>query len=414
MHPVLFEIFGYQLRTYGFAMATAFAINILLVYRRAPVERQDQNVALNTCLWIVIGTLIGGRLLFALTQWSDFVSEPKKLISFWEGGLVFYGGFIGSYVAAIGYLTWMNLPPKQRNRFIYSLVGLTLALGYLFSLPKALGTEPVNGSFGQWFLFWKYGLHHCVGFLTAFPIVSGYSLFTMRGEEKDYRLLPILDLLSPYVGLGLAIHRGFGCFLNGCCYGRPTDSFLGVQFPLDHAGTKYYGINAHLHPSQLYESLNGLIIFFALLWFRKRKKAEGEVTAWLLIIYAINRYIIEFVRGDKLRGEVGVGTPLVTFVILFAAVTAGLFALLYWARRRGIAKGIAEPDDPKKVYGFFAVGMALMFCLTVFGELIRIDGTISAIGPLSTSQFIGYWTFVAGFAIFVISRYLGRRAEPLN
>lgn len=413
MHPILFEIFGYPIRFYGLAMATAFIVNIAMVYRRAPLENEDRDVVINTTLWIVIGTLVGGRLLFAFTQWEDFVTEPKRLISFWEGGLVFYGGFIGSYIAAMGYLLWVNIEKKQRNQFLIMLAAVSLIVGYILSGVRILRGGAIGEGVFHYLAFWNYNVHHSAGFIVAFVLVYTYWSWRTRNQEKQHKMLNIVDMLSPYVGLGLAIHRTFGCFLNGCCYGHPTDMPWGVQFPLEHVGTKFYGITAHLHPTQIYEAMNGMIIFFVLVWFRKRKKADGEVTAWLLMIYAINRYWIEFFRGDRLRGSLGEPTSLGVFVLGFAVVACTLFAVLFFVRKKGIARGIAPEDSPGKVYGFFAFGVIFMIILTIIGELLRSDPTLLEIGPISTSQFLGYLTFIAGFLIYVFRHYLGKRVKPL-
>jgi len=220
-------------------------------------------------------------------------------------------------------------------------------------------------------------------------------------------------MLSPYAGLGLAIHRAFGCFLNGCCYGRETTVPWGVQFPLEHPGTKWYGLTAHLHPTQLYEALNGLSIFFILLWFRKRKRSEGEVTGWLLMIYAVNRYFIEFFRGDKKRGDLGEPTSAAMFLFGFAIVAAILLAVLYYVRKRGLTANNLEKDKPAVVFSRFFVLMGFLLVLTLACELFRREPTLATIGPISTSQFIGYLTFSAGFLIYVITHYLGRKAKPL-
>ena len=413
MHPILFEIFGYPIRFYGLAMAMAFIFNIALAYRRCSVEKLDRDVVINTTLWVVIGTLVGGRLLFAFTQWEEFVTSPKKLISFWEGGLVFYGGFIGSYIAAMGYLLWVNMKKKQRTRFLIMLIGITLVIGYITSGVRILKGNPIGEGVLHYLAFWNYNVHHSAGFIASFVIVFVYWSWHTRKQERFHTILPIFDLLSPYVGLGLAIHRTFGCFLNGCCYGRPTDFPWGVQFPLTHVGTKFYGITAHLHPTQIYEALNGMTIFFVLIWFRKRKKVDGEVTAWLLMIYAINRYLIEFFRGDRLRGDLGEPTSLAVFVLGFVVVSAALFAILVSARKRGIASGVAPADDPKKVFSFFGFGVGIMIILTIIGEMLRPDPTLATIGPISTSQFIGYLTFIAGYVTYVTLHYLGKRLDPL-
>ena len=450
MHPILFEIFGYPFRFYGLAMATAFIVNIALVYRRSPIEGQDRQVVLNTCLWIIIGTLVGGRVLFAFTQWGEFSSEPWRIFSFWEGGLVFYGGFIGSYIAALGYTLWVNMNKGEKKLFKWGLLAGTLVAGYALSGISILRGNGIKVSFFgkelitditisgkeiysggglkilhylqdpelakgifHWLFFPNYGLFHCIGFIVAFTALFTYISVKSYKRAKENRILPILDILSPYMGLGLAIHRSFGCFMNGCCYGRETLLPWGVQFPLEHPGTKWYGFAAHLHPTQLYEALNGMSIFFILLWFRNKKRSEGEVTGWLLMIYAINRYFIEFFRGDSKRGDLGEPTSALVFLLGFAAVVSILLAILYLVRKRGISKEILPPDDSKMVFGRFFILMGFLLVLTFVCELFRREHTLVMVGPISTSQFIGYFTFSAGFVIYVVTHYLGRKAKPL-
>ncbi len=68
--------------------------------------------------------------------------------------------------------------------------------------------------------------------------------------------LEVFDYFSPAFGLGLGIAR-IGCFLNGCCFGTPTDLPWGISFT---PGSIPYAVyfDAPLHPSQLYTSLYGL------------------------------------------------------------------------------------------------------------------------------------------------------------
>ena len=58
MHPILFEIFGYQVRSYSMAMATGFVVGILLLRRRAVYEQFDVNFVLNTALLTIFGTIL--------------------------------------------------------------------------------------------------------------------------------------------------------------------------------------------------------------------------------------------------------------------------------------------------------------------------------------------------------------------
>lgn len=123
---------------------------------------------------------------------------------------------------------------------------------------------------------------------------------------KQEKILPFFDLFSPYSALGLAIHRTFGCFFAGCCYGKPTALFWGVVFPPDSIPSRAFGSNVPVHPSQLYEALSAMFIFFVLLWYRKRKRQDGEMALLFLIIYSFIRFFTEFLRGDNVRGFIGI------------------------------------------------------------------------------------------------------------
>ena len=113
-------------------------------------------------------------------------------------------------------------------------------------------------------------------------------------SEKRLPLLSTLDLFAPTVGLGLIFTR-VGCFLNGCCFGTPTDLPWGVEFPNDSIPFYIFGTE-HLHPAQLYSSLYGLLLFLVLHWRLKHKSFDGQVVSLLFMVEAIFRYLIEYVR----------------------------------------------------------------------------------------------------------------------
>jgi phosphatidylglycerol:prolipoprotein diacylglycerol transferase len=89
--------------------------------------------------------------------------------------------------------------------------------------------------------------------------------------------------------LGTAVGR-VGCFLNGCCYGKITESAIGVTMQ-----------GAKRHPVQLYES--ALLLVFGLVVFsiRKQPRERGRLWRMVLLGYAILRFSLEFVRGDPVR-----------------------------------------------------------------------------------------------------------------
>jgi len=174
-------------------------------------------------------------------------------------------------------------------------------------------------------------------------------------RHSRHPILPILDITSTYLGLGLAVHRSLACFMAGCCYGCPTSAPWGVIYPEGSMPAAEYG-RVPLHPTQLYEAGLGLVIFFALVAWRKRRVVYGEQFALQLYIYSIGRFVIELFRGDTSRGFYGpLSTSQWVSVGLFAA-GVGLTALV--ARRRRLLregklkpKGISRPHDYKPLVG---------------------------------------------------------------
>src|SRR6266542_1249673 len=129
-------------------------------------------------------------------------------------------------------------------------------------------------------------------------IIAGY--FLMKRWKLPW--WKTADACAPGIALGNALGRQ-GCFSAGCCWGKQTNLPWGVRFTqLGHEVTGV-PIDAKLHPTQLYESFAMLIVFFFLLWLHKRKKFNGQVILAYALIYAIVRFLIEFVRDDP-RGDI--------------------------------------------------------------------------------------------------------------
>lgn len=132
------------------------------------------------------------------------------------------------------------------------------------------------------------GLNLYGGILLA--IIGTYIYLKVKGLS----VLDIFDIFAPTIGLGLIFTR-LGCFLNGCCFGTPTDLPWGVSFPEGSMPFHIFG-NALLHPAQLYSSLYGLILFMLLHYRLKNRRFPGQVLALLFVVEAVFRYAIEYVR----------------------------------------------------------------------------------------------------------------------
>jgi len=223
MCPVLVKLGPITLHTYGLMVAIGFLTAFFVAkkefeWRNFPPGMLDQII-----FGLMMSAIVGARLLyFAVDGFHELVRDPLSLLRIWEGGLVFYGGFIG---------------------------------GFLFLI-----------------------------------------FYTRR---KNLSLLSITDALTAPLLLGQAFGR-VGCFFAGCCYGRPTDSWVGVTFTDERALAP---LHVALHPTQLYEAAINFLLFAGVFTFRQRLTAKHMTTSYYLIGYGVARFFLEFIRNDD-RGFV--------------------------------------------------------------------------------------------------------------
>ena len=154
---------------------------------------------------------------------------------------------------------------------------------------------------------------------------------------KRYRLpwWKTADACAPGIALGNFFGRQ-GCFAAGCCWGKPTDLPWGVKF--SQLGNQITGvpIDRHLHPTQLYESFAMLIVFFGLIWLHRRRRFDGQLILLYGVLYALVRFLVEFVRDDP-RGDIfglttltGLSTS--QMLSLLVGIAALVILVLRWRR----------------------------------------------------------------------------------
>ncbi|MCX5748929.1 MAG: prolipoprotein diacylglyceryl transferase [Candidatus Saganbacteria bacterium] len=140
--------------------------------------------------------------------------------------------------------------------------------------------DDFKGNIAAMFAVWEGGMVFYGGLIFAAATVY----FVAR--KRGLNVLQILDVISPSVAIGYSIGR-IGCFLRGCCFGLQCDLPWAVHFP-DATG--------FVHPTQIYSSIAGLLMFIVLSRVFSRKKYNGQVFIWGLSLYSIYRFIIEFFR----------------------------------------------------------------------------------------------------------------------
>ena len=223
MYPELLKTSWFTIHSYGFLIVLGFLVCLYLVRKKAVDAGYDPDKMTDLAFWSLLFGLLGGRILYVFTLWDQFMANPMEMFKFWNGGLVYFGGFIGGVTAFV-------------------------------------------------FLCRRY----------KFPILAA------------------LDIATPSLAIAHAFGR-LGCLAAGCCFGKPLDKSHPFSIVFTHPQSiAPQGI--HLHPTQIYDSVNALFLFVVLSWIYKRKKFDGQVILAYGMLYSIGRSIVEVYRGDKIRG----------------------------------------------------------------------------------------------------------------
>ena len=260
MYPVLFSIptpwGAIPIYSYGVMLGSSLLLAwYFIMYMGKRIEGYNRELLASCFTWTAVGAIIGARLLYIFTNIDDYDSFGSWF-DLRSGGLVAYGGFLGGFVSA-----WV---------------------------------------------FWR---------------------------TKKIPLIPFADIAVPTLASGLMLTR-VGCYLYGCDYGRPlgddASDFLKSagtfpkwnsdaypNFACDQTITGSPAYQHHLseglladdalaslavHPTQIYESAAGLLLFAFSFWLLTHRKFRGQVLVTVGALYGLWRFFIEYLRDDPERG----------------------------------------------------------------------------------------------------------------
>ena len=262
MYPVLFNINGLKITSYGFALMCAFLLCNYLLKRYLKSIDIDPSIGDDIIFYAALGGILGSKIYY--------------IIEFWDTGEG-YNNILGLYDIGSGILTLnFSLISSGVNQFGSGLVFLGGLIGGLLSVSFYIYKNKLNWS-----------------------IVS--------------------DWVAPYLALGHGIGR-IGCFLVGDCYGKPCSHSWAVTFKDGLPPTTYESFSNNypnvfnkyvepyytpgdlifVHPTQLYETILYILLFFFLLFTRKFKKYNSEVFLEYLFFAGFIRFFIEFYRLNPL------------------------------------------------------------------------------------------------------------------
>ncbi|HSQ59120.1 MAG TPA: prolipoprotein diacylglyceryl transferase [Acidobacteriota bacterium] len=144
---------------------------------------------------------------------------------------------------------------------------------------------------------WEGGLMLYGGYILA---IAGGIVYVRRKGIPVWR---VADAAAPSMALGVGIGR-LGCFMNGCCFGLPTTLPWGVHFPPGSAPTFLYA-DAAIHPSQLYLSGAGFLLFGVLLAMDRTRRFDGRLFWVYIALDAALRFVIDFTRYYDATSAIG-------------------------------------------------------------------------------------------------------------
>jgi len=110
MHPILLKIGSFTIYTYGFLIAMGIMICFLIARKEGKRVGLDPDKLTDLCFYLVISGVIGSRVFYIATNPEMFADDFFEIFRLWNGGLVFYGAFIGGFLAGIVYIKKAKLP----------------------------------------------------------------------------------------------------------------------------------------------------------------------------------------------------------------------------------------------------------------------------------------------------------------
>ncbi|HEX2660719.1 MAG TPA: prolipoprotein diacylglyceryl transferase [Polyangia bacterium] len=304
MRPILLSIPSKPLFFIALALALGLFVRDLLRRRTTPGAPLTGNPLL---------LLVGASLLVRYrSPTASFIPEAGTFSQAWLPVPIYsYGVMLGTSMI-VGWFIAMRFAKQDNMRTedagaiymwsaIWSIVGARLL--YVLTNLSMFAADPLeivkvnNG-----------------GLVAYGGMIGGFLGSIYECRKRKVPLLQWVDVGAPSVVLGTGITR-VGCLLFGCDFGARSDVPWAIRFPQGspawHQHVEHYGLardaaqSFPVHPTQIYESLVGLGLFILLLAVRRYRRFSGLVFIAWVVGYGVLRPLIEVVRDDDQRGNVG-------------------------------------------------------------------------------------------------------------
>ena len=360
--PRLTDSQGLPIRGYGVMVLLAMVFGTGLAVWRGRRVGFSSDAILSLVFWMFVPGVIGARLFYVVEYWPAFQRATRydtfvQMINITEGGLVIYGAMVGGFLGLVAYIVKYRLPALATLDLLAPPLMLGLALGRIgclmngccfggvCDLPWAIHFPPGSpaqvheAQHGDMFL---HGLK-VLGAPASPPVITAVepgSPAEQHGLKADQTITSIN---------GLPIHSVAAAQEVLLSLDRP-----GMQLTVATAGsaseatwtTKALSGSLAVHPTQIYSSINALLICLLLLAWDPFRRRDGTLFALLLTIYPITRFLLEMIRTDE-APVFGTGMSIsqnVSLLLLLAAVALWAYILRRPAHRTSCLIPHTEPS----------------------------------------------------------------------
>lgn len=249
--------------------------------------------------------------------------SPELIHIYGPLGIQAYGLFIALAIIITTYairknkrFSELHLESVYPNIIIISVIAGTIG----GRLLEVISEPNIYENWYDWFALWQGGF-------SALGAILGVALVTPLYLKKINRpILPTADLVALYAPLLQSIAR-LGCFTAGCCYGNPTHSFFSIIYTNPET---FAPRGIALTPTQLYSSALLFFIFLFMYFIgQKTLKKPGQLFATYLFLAALERFIIDFLRADRIMI-----TSWLSFYQIIALTIMTMTTIFYLTRKQ--------------------------------------------------------------------------------
>jgi phosphatidylglycerol:prolipoprotein diacylglycerol transferase len=358
---------GLPIRGYGVMLLAGIVAGVALAMYRARQVGLDPDLILSLSVWLVVSGILGARLFYVVEYWNEKFSgkSPRQtiveILNVPEGGLVIYGALIGAAIGVAIFVRKNRLPILAMADLIAPSLLVGLALGRVGCFLNGC----CYGGQTDWpwaVTFPKQSAPFQTSEEAAQRFSPPYADQAARGELQGLHLelgedgalvVTRVDADSAANSAGLAagdvIEAIDGQTIESFQHAKDVffQSFLAHQpLRLTLATGKTVELPAvapparslPVHPTQIYSAIDAAILAWLLWSYYPFRRRDGEVTALMLTIHPITRFLLEIIRTDE-PAVFGTGMSIsqnISLVLL--AVAAGL-----WWYLRQQPRGVKVP-----------------------------------------------------------------------